>query len=156
MGSSKALIIVNRKARMGGADLKPAVDTFQHQGIGTIIVRTQTPDDIHRAVLTHIDQIDRIVVGGGDGTLNASLSSVLDRHLPLGILPLGTGNDLARTLNIPFSLETAAKIIASGHIQRIDLGTVNGTYFFNAASVGLAVDVTHSFRNRRRQCWEDE
>ena len=54
--------------------------------------------------------IDRVVLGGGDGTLNAGIPGLLRVGLPLGILPLGTANDFARSLGIPPSLEAAARM----------------------------------------------
>ena len=65
-----------------------------------------------------------------------------DTGLPLGILPLGTANDLARTLGIPDEAEGAAQVILTGRLREIDLGTVNGAPFFNVASMGLSVGVT--------------
>ena len=52
-----------------------------------------------------------MIIGGGDGTLNNALPGLLETELPLGILPLGTGNDLARTMALPLDIEAAAKII---------------------------------------------
>ncbi|MHC5722287.1 MAG: diacylglycerol kinase family protein, partial [Nostoc sp.] len=83
-----------------------------------------------------------VIIGGGDGTLNAAVDALVDTQLPLGILPLGTANDLARTLEIPNSLSEACKIIAYRNLHRIDLGWVNGKHFFNVASLGLSVKIT--------------
>ena len=55
---------------------------------------------------------DRVVIGGGDGTLNAAIPGLLKAGLPFGIMPLGTANDLARSLGIPFELDAAAQVIA--------------------------------------------
>ncbi len=87
---------------------------------------------------------DIVVVGGGDGTLNAAVEGILQIDRPLGILPLGTANDLARTLQLPTDLSEAARVIVSGHSQRIDLGDVNGKPFFNVASMGISGDVARA------------
>ena len=79
------------------------------------------------------------VAGGGDGTLNSVLQGLVGSKLPLGILPLGTANDLAKTLSIPTNLEKACEIIAAGHKRRIDVGRVNDVYYFNEASIGMSV-----------------
>ena len=63
---------------------------------------------------------------------------------PLGILPTGTANDLARTLGIPADIEAAARIIAQGHTRRIDLGFVNDHPFFNVASIGLSAELAQT------------
>jgi YegS/Rv2252/BmrU family lipid kinase len=73
--------------------------------------------------------------------------------LPLGILPLGTANDLARTLKIPFDIEEAAEIIVQGRLHAIDLGIVNGHYFFNIANIGLGVKVKKNLSYEMKQHW---
>lgn len=80
-----------------------------------------------------------IIVGGGDGTLNgaAGLLAAMDSRATLGILPLGTHNHLARDLGIPPDLPGAARIIADGHVTRIDTARVNDRLFLNNASIGL-------------------
>jgi diacylglycerol kinase (ATP) len=58
--------------------------------------------------------------------------------VPIGIVPLGTFNDLARTLAIPFDLAAACALIASGETRRIDVARVNGVYYVTEASVGIS------------------
>ncbi|MBB4040420.1 YegS/Rv2252/BmrU family lipid kinase [Microvirga flocculans] len=90
---------------------------------------------------------------GGDGTLNAAAFGVIEAGLPLGILPLGTANDLARTLHIPFDLDGAAQVIADGHTRRIDLGIVNGEPFFNVASLGLSAELAQKLTRDIKRRW---
>jgi YegS/Rv2252/BmrU family lipid kinase len=99
------------------------------------------------------EQIDLVIVGGGDGSANAAVEGLLDTGLPLGILPLGTANNLARTLGIPSSLPEACQIIAQGCLHRIDLGWVNGQYFFNIASLGLSVEVNRRVSKKLKRHW---
>lgn len=87
-------------------------------------------------------EVSCVLLGGGDGTMHAAAPALRETGLPLGILPLGTANDLARSLAIPAEPERAAAIILAGRTQAIDLGTVNGIPFFNVASLGLSVEVT--------------
>ena len=82
-----------------------------------------------------------VVVGGGDGTLNAAATGIAKLKHPLGILPLGTANDLARTLRIPTDIEAALRVIAEGKIRSIDVGLVDDLMFFNVASVGLSAEL---------------
>ncbi|MFM7581048.1 MAG: lipid kinase, partial [Microcystaceae cyanobacterium] len=70
-----------------------------------------------------------------------------------GILPLGTANDLARTLGLPLAIADACQVIAAGHSKAIDLGKVNGRYFFNVASLGLSVEITQQLTKGAKQRW---
>ena len=84
---------------------------------------------------------DMIIVCGGDGSVSSSAMAVMESGLPLGIIPMGTANDLARTLAIPMDLRAAAEVIVRGATRTIDVGTVNGHAFFNVASIGLSTDL---------------
>ena len=83
------------------------------------------------------DGARRIIVGGGDGTVNAAAGALAGSKVALGILPLGTLNHFARDLGIPFNLDLAAAAIASGKERRVDIAEVNGRAFVNNASIGL-------------------
>jgi YegS/Rv2252/BmrU family lipid kinase len=94
-----------------------------------------------------------VVIGGGDGTINAAAAGILETKLPLGIIPLGTANDLARTLGIPPRVEDAAAIIVAGDRRRIDLGMANDAHFFNVASLGLSARIARTLRGRDKRRW---
>ncbi len=99
------------------------------------------------------NQVDRVVVAGGDGSLNAAVQALVGTGLPLAVLPLGTANNLARTLGIPLTLREACELAARGPRRRIDLGWVNGRYFFTTASIGLSVHITEALTSRTKQRW---
>lgn len=81
--------------------------------------------------------IELLIVGGGDGSINCAVNHLVGKPAVLGVLPLGTGNQLALDLAIPSNTSKAAEIIASGKTARIDLGIANGSYFVNVATVGI-------------------
>jgi YegS/Rv2252/BmrU family lipid kinase len=78
-----------------------------------------------------------VVAWGGDGTVNGAASGVAGTNIPLAIIPGGSGNGLARDLQIPFDPARALTIAATGHTRRIDAGDLHGSLFFNVAGIGL-------------------
>ncbi|HTU99736.1 MAG TPA: YegS/Rv2252/BmrU family lipid kinase [Luteitalea sp.] len=80
---------------------------------------------------------DRVVVWGGDGTLNEVAAALLDGPVPMAIVPGGSGNGLARGLAIPLSVEPALRAAVVGAAHRIDTGRVTGRAFLNLAGVGF-------------------
>ena len=137
----RALLIVNEKSRNGAANLEASRERLKAYGIEPIYRACERREDLSRLIVEQGKEVDLVVIGGGDGTINAAAEGVIEEGLPLGILPLGTANDLARTLGVPPDLDAAARIIAAGRTRRIDLGLVNGQPFFNVASLGLSAEL---------------
>jgi diacylglycerol kinase family enzyme len=82
-------------------------------------------------------EFDAIVVGGGDGTIRTVAGAMVGRHIPLGIIPLGTLNHFAKDLDIPLSINGAIETIAAGVYRNVDVGEVNGEIFINNSSIGI-------------------
>jgi diacylglycerol kinase (ATP) len=82
--------------------------------------------------------IDAIVVAGGDGTISRQILPALALGVPIGVVPLGTFNDLARSLRIPLDVDGACAVIASGRQRTIDAARVNGAYYLTEASIGVS------------------
>ena len=135
------LLLSNPHSRRGASAVAPATEALNAAGIDVIPLAAKKAGDISALVAENAAKADGVIVAGGDGTMNAVAGALVDTGLTLGVLPSGTANDLARTLAIPEDPRKAADIIASGHTRRIDLGSVNGHYFFNVASIGLAADL---------------
>jgi diacylglycerol kinase family enzyme len=121
--------------RDGGAAVAAA---FAAKGLQARVIVLQAGERIADTVDELLAQGARLIVaGGGDGTVNAVASRLLDRDAVLGLLPMGTLNHFARDLGIPFDLDSAAAIIAAGRERRTDVGEVNGRIFLNNANIGL-------------------
>ena len=84
---------------------------------------------------------ERVIVGGGDGTINAVASELAGSDIRLGILPLGTFNFVARELGIPDDLEHAFRLCVAEKGGSISCGTVNDRIFLNSASIGFYAQV---------------
>jgi diacylglycerol kinase family enzyme len=101
------------------------------------------------------------VAAGGDGTVGTVASHVAGTGLPLGILPLGTANDVARSLDLPLTLPEAVAVIARGHSTLMDLGCARpagqeagGEYFLHALTLGWNAAFAELATNAlRRQRW---
>jgi diacylglycerol kinase family enzyme len=139
-------VIVNRQGgtfKTGNDDGEEKLrEAFAAAGIEADIRLTE-PDDLTDALAkaAKAPGLDAVVAGGGDGTLSCAAGHLAGTGRPLGILPLGTLNHLARDAGIPAGLEEAAAIIAAGHVREIDLAEVNGRIFVNNSSVGLYPDM---------------
>lgn len=93
------------------------------------------------------DEYSYLVVSGGDGTVNMIASTLLiaGRDMPMGIIPSGTCNDFARSLNIPTDIKRCMDIIMAGNIAQIDAGLINNEkYCLNTCAGGNFVDVSYS------------
>lgn len=98
--------------------------------------------------------IDYIVISGGDGTLNYVVNVLLkyDIKIPVGIIPSGTCNDFAYSLDIPSSLEQSLDTILAGNTQDVDAGLINNNnYFLSTCAGGLFVDVSFSTHNELKK-----
>jgi diacylglycerol kinase (ATP) len=149
----RVLLVVNRKSRTGAEQLETAEACLRAQGLEVIALGVDAPREIPKAIQARASEIHLVALGGGDGTLNVACEAILDARLPFAILPLGTANDLARTLGIPSKLEDACAVAAKGIKYRIDLGRANGKYFFNVASIGLSVAVARSIDSATKRRW---
>lgn len=110
-----------------------------------------TPAGIGDRLRREAPGADAVAIGAGDGTINAAIEALMDLGLPLLIVPLGTANDLARTLGVPLDPVEAAGWASRGEVRAIDVGRVNGTAFFNVANLGLGVAVARRLANRRKR-----
>lgn len=101
---------------------------------------------------------DYIVVAGGDGTLNGVVNGLATeaKNVRLGIVPLGTGNDFARTLELPFSIEQNIEILRSAKTKRIDLVRVKSKrtrYFVNVSAGGFSGVVGEKMTPKIKRTW---
>lgn len=149
----RGLMLVNPKSRRGGAALEPVIARLEAGGIDVVVERFETPEEVSADIARRRHEADLVIVCGGDGTINSAAKGVLATGLPMGILPMGTANDLARTLAIPDDLLKAADIIVAGNQRRIDLGEVNGHPFFNVASLGLSADLARGLTPEAKKRW---
>jgi len=146
-------LVINAGARLAAAGPDPVVNRLQKAGLPVSSVHLVRSGTDLAATLETVaaSRHDLVVVGGGDGTVSFAAGRFAGTGTVLGILPLGTANDLARTLDIPAGLDAACAALADGKVVDIDLGRANGEPFLNVASVGLSVGVTESLSPRLKR-----
>lgn len=141
----KILFIINPVAGGGRAEkLAPIISGYMEDiNLEYNIQMTKKPKDATKIAKLGIGEGYNIIVAvGGDGTVNEVAIGILESGKgTLGIIPSGTGNDLARTLEIPFNFKEAMDIIIKGNKKKIDIGLVNNNLFLNIASIGLDSEV---------------
>ena len=144
----RAALIVNTRSRTGERTFFQALDRLQDLGVTlgpTYAVRdpVRLPETV-RDVLDDGSEYRLLILGGGDGSVSSVVDFLAHHHVVLGLLPLGTANDFARTLGIPSDIEGACQTIAAGKMVDVDLGLAGDNYFVNVASVGLGVEATRA------------
>lgn len=148
-----AVLVVNTKSRSGKESFERAREALAARGVPLMSCHAlshprRMPKVLHEAVERGARHI---LVGGGDGTVSCAISHLLGRDVTLGVVPLGTGNDFARSLGIPGTVEAGCDVIAGGYTARVDVGLANGKPFLNAASLGLTTAIAKRLTKRLKQ-----
>lgn len=115
-------------------------------------LRLVAPREVDAAISDALDADPpplALIIGGGDGTIAAAIARMGDRPVPLGILPMGTLNLVARDLLIPLDPEAALKALVTGVQGRIDMPRINDRPFLNLAVMGMLPAITR-LRERQR------
>jgi YegS/Rv2252/BmrU family lipid kinase len=147
--TKKIALIVNGKSQRGRSLFRHAKTLLISSEIKldqAICIRK--PEEIKQNIQSLVSSgIDMIIIGGGDGTISEIVDFGVKEDILFAILPLGTSNSFARSLNMPLDLENAVKVIKSGNVKQIDLGQIGTDYFANTANIGLSVEVNRSVNN---------
>ena len=149
---SDVSLIVNGGSRRGADAYRQTLQLLRAAGLSvtrsvSLTDLSELPAEVQAAV---DDGCRLLVVGAGDGTIGATAGLLAD--LPadvrpvLGVVPLGTANDFARTLGLQGGLSAAIATLATGKVVDVDLGRANGAPFLNVASLGLSVGATEALR----------
>lgn len=97
--------------------------------------------------------VEIIVAGGGDGTINSVATAAIESGKTMGVLPFGTMNHFAKDLHIPLDLVGAIQTIVAGRQIKVDVGEVNGRIFVNNSSLGLYPSIVRERQKQQRLGW---
>jgi len=116
------------------------------------IAGTSSPKDAMRLASAAVEELFDIVVAvGGDGTINEIVQGMGNTPLILGIIPTGSGNGLARHLEIPLEPEKAIKHINNLKTRTIDIASINGYPFASIAGLGFDARVANKYRKLKKR-----
>ncbi|WP_406044973.1 YegS/Rv2252/BmrU family lipid kinase [Micromonospora sp. NBC_00898] len=139
----RAALVVNAHSRRGRRLYEGARSRLVAAGftlLGTYPV--ERPDELEQHLAEAADLgVDLLVAGGGDGTIGTAARLLAHRDIALGLLPLGTTNNFARTVGIPLDLAAAVAVLTDGKVIDVDLGLVGNMRFTNHVGIGLSADV---------------
>lgn len=154
MDRKRAFLIINPisgTSRKEGLEEKVA-ERLGREGIDVTADRTAASGDATRMAREAVDKgFDMVLAAGGDGTINETANALCDTDKAFGIIPCGSGNGLARHLNIPVDIRAALDIIAEGRTEICDHGTVNSRNFFCTFGMGFDAAVSHKFAESRHR-----
>jgi diacylglycerol kinase (ATP) len=141
---TKVRVIINPASGKKGGITTNAAGTEEvsrlltENGIEAQIVETEYAGHATKlAKEARRDGYDIVVACGGDGTVGETAIGLIGTDVTMGIMPLGSANNVARMMHVPFDLAEAAKLLRLGEVRKVDVGRCNGEYFLETAGVGL-------------------
>ncbi len=143
-----ALVLIGKRDHAGLAVVR---DLFERLHVAGYAVQEMLLEDWLET--TAPPKIELVVAVGGDGTVRTAAAAAYAGRSRLAVVPLGTANDLARTLGLPLQPDQAVGLLQAGRWRRIDLGRCNGQIFCNVASLGLSAKVAQRLTGERKRRW---
>lgn len=129
------------------------LDVLADGGLEVEVLTDIASTESEEALVRRIEGADVTIAAGGDGTVRYLAGALRHVDRPLGVIPLGTANDFARTLGLDGDPVRAAEVIVEGRRTRIDMGEANGFPYLNVASFGLSAEVTGQLDPEIKRVW---
>jgi diacylglycerol kinase family enzyme len=152
-----AIILLNADAgtltAMRAVDAQLRIERGFAAAGGSVFVRFVQGEELVEAAreAARADDVEVVVAGGGDGTLNTVADIIAGSDKAFGVLPLGTHNHFAKDLGIPLELDDAVASLARGRIVHLPVGEVNGRLFLNFSAIGLHPEVVREREAQREE-----
>lgn len=146
-------VLYNPVAGRGRAanDILRAMGVFQNLGASADLIESRSGEHLTElASKLSSEGFDRIVVAGGDGTLNRVVRGLHLERTVVGLLPLGSGDDFAQAAGIPRSISEACTVVVNGRQRLVDVPTVNGVRYLGVAGLGFDSEVARYANEKMR------
>ncbi len=155
-GSIKLLFIVNHKSGTNNTDWRAVIQQYFTTSAHTAEVyelpENCSADEMKQKI--HASGADRVIAVGGDGTVKLVAELVAGTQLPMGILPAGSANGMAKELGIPVDTNAALEVAAEGLVTKIDAIRINGELCIHLSDIGFNAFVIKTFESmKRRGMW---
>ena len=154
--AQRVLVVLNPKSGSYAAeDIRAALARHfsGESGACTVVETTKDQDLGEVARKASAEGRDLVIAAGGDGTVSAVADGLVGTRTPLGIIPLGTANVLARELGIPVDLDGACALLAGPHrLRGVDVMRVDGKHYFTQVGIGIdAMMIRDTTREHKRR-----
>jgi diacylglycerol kinase (ATP) len=155
-GIIKLLFIVNNRSGNNNTDWRSSIQRFFQDSLHTAEVY-ELPEECTKEAIKqkiHASGAQRVIAVGGDGTVKLVAEIVAGTDLPMGILPAGSANGMAKELGIPVDLQAALEVATEGIVTRIDAIRVNGELCIHLSDIGFNAFVIKTFESmNKRGMW---
>ncbi|GAA4219207.1 diacylglycerol/lipid kinase family protein [Actinocatenispora rupis] len=149
----RAVLVVNTRARRGRRYHAAILARLRADGWNLVAdLGVDRPGGLADTIAAAVDhRPDVLIAAGGDGTISEAARQLAHRDIALGLLPLGTTNNFARTLTVPLTVAGALDTLVHGVVADVDLGHVNGRVFTNMVSLGVSARVAEHAPHRLKR-----
>ncbi len=156
LGMPRCTILMNARAGLHKDTLTPEQmrELVNKLGIEAEILETDSEAHMCESIRRlQNGGVERLAVAGGDGTIHAAVQCLACTQTELAIIPQGTRNNFAHALGLPMEPEHALALLREGRVINVDLGKAHGTFFTEAAGVGLFADVLDAYGQANKSFW---
>ena len=155
MEKTDMLLIVNPKSGVD-RDKERAVDIVttlcEERGLTVNVEFTTREGDAQEIAIGGVNnKVKTVIAAGGDGTVREVANGLWGSKIPMGIIPMGSGNGLARSLCIPQEIKAAVEVALSGQREAIDRGVAGAASFYSAFGIGFDAEVSYRFSLDKRR-----
>lgn len=155
-GIIKLLFVVNNQSGTNNTNWRVVIEQFFRHSIHSAQV-FELPENCHIEEVKqkiHASSVDRVIAVGGDGTVKMVAGILAGTNIPLGIIPAGSANGMARELGIPTDTEAAMTVATEGLVTRIDAIRINGELCIHLSDIGFNAQVIKTFESmNHRGMW---